>query len=682
MMTLPWRRPLAMGFVLALGVATGHLAAVAAPAAALSPGSHWVGTWSAAEVQPDTAGPSATGFAGQTVREVVHTSIGGGQLRVRLTNVFGTSPLAIAAAEIGVRQAGGNVVPGSSHAITVGGSASFVIPAGTFVFSDPVGLQTTAASDLAVSLYFAAPTGPATWHPVALTTSYIGAGQHTADDVMPYQSTASSWFFLSGVDVEAPPARVGAVALGASTTDGLGSTFDANRRWIDDLNGSLEASNPTAAPSVLNEGISGNRLLSDGGTSGQSAENRFARDGLGQSGAQTVIVSSLGNNDIGDRIGPNGQSITAGSMIAGYQQLIARAHSAGITIIGGTITPDQGAYYYTPGGEVIRQQVNQWILTADAFDGTIDLAGAVADPADPSRLRPGYDYGDHLHLNDAGYQAMAQSVNPALLSGDPIVDRYQSLGGASSFLGNPIGPEQPAGAGRSQMYQGGAIFWSPASGAYEVHGIILGHYLALGGPASILGFPTSDESPSANGGRLNTFQNGNLYWSPPTGGFEVHGAILGHYLALGGPAGALGYPTSDESASANAGRLNTFQNGNLYWSPPSGAFEVHGAILGHYLALGGPAAVLGYPTSDETPTRGQGGRFNSFQGGVIDWSPATGAYEVQGLILARYLSLGSTASFLGFPTSDEFPIGSAGRQSNFQYAYIFFSFTTGAITVG
>ncbi|MDQ2728046.1 MAG: GDSL-type esterase/lipase family protein [Actinomycetota bacterium] len=626
-MTVPWRRSLAIGFVFALASA-GHLVGAAGPAAAGIPGVHWVGTWSAAEVQPDVTGPSAIGFADQTVREVVRTSIGGSQLRVRLTNVFGTQPLSVAAAEVGIGQSGNSVVPGSNHMLTVGGSASFVIPPGAFVFSDPVGLQTSAGSDVAVSLYFAAPTGPATWHPLALTTTYIAAGEHTADNTMPYKATASSWYFLSGIDTLARATNVAAVALGASSTDGLGSTFAANRRWIDDLNGRLDASDPTAAPSVLNEGISSNRLLSGGGTAGQSGEDRFARDALGQSGARTVIVSSLGNNDIGDKIGANGQAITAAAMIAGYQQLIARAHGAGLTIIGGTITPDQGAYYYTPSGETIRQQVNGWILTSGAFDATSDFAGAVADPTDPARIRPSYDEGDHLHLNDAGYQAMSQSVDPLLLSGDPVADRYQTLGGASSFLGAATGPEQTVGAGHSQAYQGGTIYWSPATGAHEVHGAILGHYLALGGPAGILGYPTSDESPSAGG------------------------------------------------------RLSDFQGGITYWSPATGAYEVHGVILSHYLALGGPAGILGYPISDEQPTRAPGGRFNSFQGGVIDWSPALGAFEVQGAILNRYLSLGGTASFLGFPISDEFQVGPAGRQSNFEHGYISFSFTNGAITVG
>ncbi|MDQ6783399.1 MAG: GDSL-type esterase/lipase family protein [Actinomycetota bacterium] len=387
------------------------------PAAAAPPAAHWVGTWSAAEVQPDSSGPSATGFANQTIREVVHSSIGGGGLRVRLTNVFGGTPLAVAAAEIGVRQSGAKVVPGTNHAITTSGSPSFVIPPGAATFTDPVALPTAAGSDLVVSVYVTAPTGPATWHPAAITTTYVAAGNHAADDVMPYQGSATSWFFLSGVDTDAALYRSAIVALGASTTDGVGSTFDADRRWIDDLNARIELSAPASAPSVLNEGISGNRLLTEGGTAGQSGEHRFARDALRQSGAQTVIVSSLGNNDIGDKVGTNGRPISANDLIAGYQQLIANAHGAGLRIIGGTLTPDRGAFYFSAAGELIRQQVNRWILTAGAFDVAIDFATSVASSSDPSALLPAFDSGDHLHLNDAGYQAMAIAAAGAVASG-------------------------------------------------------------------------------------------------------------------------------------------------------------------------------------------------------------------------------------------------------------------------
>lgn len=596
-------------------------------------GPQWVATWSAAQVQPAPTGLSAAGFADQTVREIVHTTIGGSQLRLRLSNAFGAAGTDVTTATVALRQSGAALRAGTERPVTVAGAGSFVLPANGAVLTDPVDLPIAAGSDVAVSLYFAAPTGPVTWHPVAVTTNYLAAGDRTASmGSAPFQTTTRSWFLLSGVDVNTPATSAGIVAFGASSTDGLGSTPDTNQRWSDDLYRRLSAAGGSQRLSVANSGISGNRLLSDAGTAGQSGEHRFGRDALGIPGARYVIVSSLGNNDIGLNQGPDGGPVTVAEIIAGYGQLIAQAHAAGLTVIGGTLTPDQGAYYYTPAGEAKRQAVNNWIRTSGAFDGTIDFAAAVADPNDSSALLPVYDAGDHLHLDDAGYQAMADAVELSLFSapGDPITAHYQALGGPSSFLGAPTGPEQPIGVGREQTYQGGAIYWSPTTGSFSVHGAILAHYRALGGPAGILGFPTSDERP----------------------------------------------------ARGRGGRFNNFEVGVIDWSPRTGAFEVQGAILAHYLSLGGTASVLGFPTSDEQPTSGSGGRSNNFQAGVIDWSPATGAFEVQGAILDRYQSLGGTASFLGFPTSDELQVGSAGRRSNFQHGYIAFNFTNGAVTVG
>ncbi|MDQ6837875.1 MAG: GDSL-type esterase/lipase family protein [Actinomycetota bacterium] len=535
-------------------------------------------TWTAAQVQSAGAGPSAVGFANQTVREIVHTSIGGSQLRLRLSDAFDTAAVTVTRATVALRQSGAALQAGTDSTVTVGGLASFVLPAHGVALTDPVDLQVPPEADLAISLYFAAPTGQTTWHPLALTTNYVAAGDQTASlGSTPYSATTDSWYFLTGVDINAPTTTAGIVALGASTTDGLGSTPDTDRRWSDDLHRRISSTGQGQQLSVLNSGISGNRLLIDAGTDGQSGEHRLGPDAVGQPGARYVIVSSLGNNDIGFNQGPDGAPVTVAEMIAGYQQMIGQAHAGGLMILGGTLTPDEGAFYSSSAGEAKRQAINQWILTSGSFDATINFGAAVADPTNPARILSAYDSGDHLHLNDVGYQAMADAVDLSVFttSGDPIANRYQSLGGPSSFLGEPTGAEQPVGTGR----------------------------------------------------------------------------------------------------------MRTFQGANIYWSPPTGAFEVHGAILAHYLAGGGPAGIAGFPTSDEQPTRGPGGRFNSFGVGVMDWSPPTGAFEVHGAILDRYLALGGTASFLGFPTSDEFQVGPAGRQTNLQNGFINFSFTTGAVTV-
>lgn len=267
-----------------------------------------------------------------------------------------------------------------------------------------------------------------------------------------------------------------------------------------------------------------------------------------------------------------------------------------------------------------------------------------------------------------------------LQTADPIDEHYQQLGGSNSFLGAPIGSEYVIAGGRGQDYQGGSIYWSSATGAHEVHGAIRGHYLALGGPAGFLGLPLTDEMATpGGGGRVSDFAGGSIYWSAGTGAFEVHGGIRARYLALGGPAGFLGFPLTDEtSTSGGGGRFNDFAGGSIFWSPGTGAHEVHGAIRVRYLSLGGPAG-FGFPLTDELVTPGGGGRVGEFGGGSIYWSPSTGAHEVHGGIRAKYLALGGPAGFLGFPLTDETSTsGGAGRFNDFASGSIYWSPGTGA----
>lgn len=443
-------------------------------------------------------------------------SVGGSDVRLQLSGLFDSCADTVGAAQVGISQGGSGVVGGTTRSVTVGGAASFVLPAGGTVLTDPVNLAVAPGALLAVSLYFPSATGPTTWHPLADTANYVGPGNQVAmAGGMTSATTTTSWYFLSGVQVDAPTGAGAVVAFGASSTDGEGSTLNAEQRWPDDLYRRIQAEGQGGVLGVANAAISGNRLLTDGGTSGQSGLRRFSRDALSETGANVVIVSSLGNNDIGLNQMPDGSPVTVAEIIAGYQQLIAQAHTAGLAVIGGTVTPDQGAFYYSAGGEAKRQTVNNWILTSGAFDGTVDFASAVAAPGNPSALLPAYDSGDHLHLNDSGYQVMANAVNLPILSMtfDPIAAHYRSLGGPSSFLGAPTGAEQPVGDGRMQSYQGGNIYWSRASGAFEVHGAILGRYLSLGGTASFLGFPTSDEFQVGPAGRQSNFRNGYIFFS-------------------------------------------------------------------------------------------------------------------------------------------------------------------------
>ncbi|UUL75827.1 polysaccharide deacetylase family protein [Pseudarthrobacter sp. Fe7] len=318
---------------------------------------------------------------------------------------------------------------------------------------------------------------------------------------------------------------------------------------------------------------------------------------------------------------------------------------------------------------------------------------------------------------------------------DAIVQHYQQLGGSASFLGTPVRSPYDIAGGRAQDYTGGRIYWSPTTGAHEVHGSIGGHYLELGGPAGFLGFPRTDENPTPGApGRYNNFAGATIYWSPTTGAHEVHGSIGGHYLELGGPAGFLGFPRTDENATPGApGRYNNFAGATIYWSPATGAHEVHGSIGGHYLGSaaqpassaspaptrtppqappagtttspapqstgarppgptrftgpsadttwsGGPAGFPGFPRTDETGTPDGVGRFNHFAGGSIYWSPATGAHEVHGAIRAQWTALGWEHSRLGYPTSDEYGI-TGGRRSDFQQGSILWHEASGRIEV-
>ncbi|MBO0803344.1 MAG: SGNH/GDSL hydrolase family protein [Nocardiopsaceae bacterium] len=366
-----------------------------------------MGTWESGQVQPGTSGLSATGFTDQTVRDIVHLSAGGREVRIRLSNAFGTAPLTIDDVHVALRQSGASTVKGSTRQVTFGGSRQVVIPAGAREFSDPVQLSVGAGSDLAVSIYFKQPSGPATWHPSAISTNYYSTqGDHSADtSASDYTHTDTSWFFLDGVDVVNPAVKGAVVTFGPSTTDGIASTQNANERYPDDLARRLLALPSGEQMSVLNAGISGNQLLADGGTSGQSALHRFYRDVIDQDGVRAVIIWE-GTNDIGDH-----PDLSPSDLTSAYQQLIDEAHAHGIRVIGATLQPDEGAGYYTVQGNELRESVNEWIRGSGAFDGVADFSTTLEDPSDPNRMLPAYDSGDHLHPNDAGYQAIANAVD-------------------------------------------------------------------------------------------------------------------------------------------------------------------------------------------------------------------------------------------------------------------------------
>jgi lysophospholipase L1-like esterase len=347
---------------------------------------------------------------------IVRTSIGGSRVRVELSNAYGTAPLVIGAAHVALRVSGGATNPSSDRALTFGGKPSFSIPPGALAVSDPVNLAVPKLGDLAITVYFPKDTGPFTMHSTGLHTTYILSGDTTGIAVLGDVPTTRSWYFLSGVDVAAPADTGLIVAFGDSITDGATSTVDADRSWPSILAQRLLANPATANLAIVNQGISGNRVLREG--TATNALARFDRDVLSQPGAKWVMLME-GINDIGhgsgEGIAPE-NAVTADDLIQGMKQLVERAHMGGMKAIGCTLTPFAGAAYYSDKGEEIRTAYNQWIRKGGVFDAVVDFDKAVQDPANPKQIRADYNIMDHLHPNDAGYKAMANAVDLSIFT--------------------------------------------------------------------------------------------------------------------------------------------------------------------------------------------------------------------------------------------------------------------------
>jgi lysophospholipase L1-like esterase len=361
-------------------------------------------------------------FKDQTLRQVVHTSIGSDLVRIRVSNVFGTGPLEIGAAHIALRSTASGIVAASDRKLTFSGRSTIVIPANAIMISDPVALDVPPMTDVVISMYFPnSANGAAAVHYSASQTNYIGAGDQTAAATIRSATSVGFWAFLAGVDVTStdPTART-IVTLGDSITDGSRSTSNTNRRWPDVLASRLLVSG-TGNIGIANVGISGNRVLHDapGLTSGVSALARLGRDAIEQPGVKYLIILE-GINDLGQpgtASAPIAEAVTADDVIAGLQQLANRAHEMGIMVIGCTLTPfavATNAGYYSPEKDAYRQAINAWIRSGVAYDAVIDFDMAVRDPDHPDSFLPAYDSGDHLHPNDAGYRAMGEAIDLAL----------------------------------------------------------------------------------------------------------------------------------------------------------------------------------------------------------------------------------------------------------------------------
>jgi lysophospholipase L1-like esterase len=379
-------------------------------------GPHWVATWASAQQVPRVAPTTPSTFNNQTVRMIAHTSIGGNRVRIQLSNAYGTTPLAIGAAHIALRGEDSSIAPGSDRALLFNGKPSVTIPPGAAMLSDAADLDVPKLSDLAVSIYVPRETAPATIHATGLHTTYISKeGDFTAQPAIADATTTQSWYWLSSVDVLAPADAAAIVAFGDSITDGTTSTPNADRSWPSFFAQRLLANTATANLAVVNEGIAGNRVLADG--AGVNALARFDRDVLGIAGVKWVTIME-GINDIGQgtRQGTPPGAISSDAVIAGLRQLIERAHTHGIRVVGCTLTPYQGAAYFSEDGEVMRQAVNNFIRTSGAYDAIVDFDMVERDPSNPKQLLPAYNIADHLHPNDVGYKAMADAIDLSIFA--------------------------------------------------------------------------------------------------------------------------------------------------------------------------------------------------------------------------------------------------------------------------
>jgi lysophospholipase L1-like esterase len=411
-----WRALLPAGFAVALCLCISTAVAQEAD--------DWVGTWTASPQPvwaPDFLAPAKVtrNLWNQTVRELAHVSIGGSKIRLLLSNEYTNYPITIGSVHAAISEKGAAIVPATDRAVSFGGKPSITIPPGAPALSDPIDLIVPPLSDVAVSIFVPDVTPIETMHWEGRQTAYIVAGDKTAERDIKPDSTMTAKVFLSEIFVDAQPGARAVVTFGDSITDGDGSTIDGNLRWPDNLAKRLS----DRKIAVLNQGISGAKVLSD--RMGVNALARFERDVLGQSHAD-VVTMMMGINDIGwpgSVLAPADKIPTADEVIAGHQQIIARAHLHHLRIIGAALTPFEDTFHGTPlfgyySKEKVRQAVNRWIRESGVYDGVDDFDAVVRDPANPKHIKPEFDSGDHLHPNDAGYVAMADSIDLGSLLGN------------------------------------------------------------------------------------------------------------------------------------------------------------------------------------------------------------------------------------------------------------------------
>jgi lysophospholipase L1-like esterase len=390
---------------------------LAGDACARTGSEHWVVTWGTSpQLTEERNLPPPPGLTDRTLRQVLRVSIAGQRLRVHVSNAFGTAPVEIHAAHI-ARSAGAGssaILPESDRTLMFQGEPAVTIPAGQAVTSDPFDFDLPAFADVALTVAFGSTSADVTGHPGSRTTSYIAPGNAVSATDLPGAATTDHWYNIAGIDVVAPPPAAAVAMLGNSITDGRGSTTNGNDRWTDNLARRLAADSRTARVAVLNAGIGGNCVLR--ACLGPPGLERLDRDVLDRAGVRWLIVFE-GVNDIGGAAGPAASDSVAMGLIAAYQRMIERAHASGIRVYGATITPFGGSFYDTPDHEAARETVNRWIRESGAFDAVLDFDALMRDSANPTRLSPDADTGDHLHPSAPGYRRMAASIDLELFVG-------------------------------------------------------------------------------------------------------------------------------------------------------------------------------------------------------------------------------------------------------------------------
>jgi len=433
------------------------LLAAGSPQYALGQSIPWVGTWGVAPAAQSlaTSGSNPLTFNQQTLRQIVHTSVGGSVARIHISNVFGTGPLTVADVHIALsaNNNGSSIVDGSDRAVKFQGSSSVTIAAGSEAVSDAIDFAVPTLGDVAVSIYFPGTTAVSTTttHVYTEETNFYASGDVNADVSLPSAASTGQYYFLTGLDVQDASVTASVVTLGASITDGYASSYLQNHRWPNYLAQRLVSAGMGIG--VLNEGIAGNQLLNDNGSFGVTAEHRFNRDVLAQAGVRWVIMSDNAINDLG-----NNSQATASQLIAALQQLMSQAHQAQLKFLCSTLTPYKGASYWTSNGETNREQINDWIRSSSSgCDAVVDQDVAVHDPNNPQAFLPAYDSGDHLHPSDAGYQAIANAVDLSLFSAFSAPSQEAPYGGTAAAIPGTLQAENYDTGGSGIAYSVNSI---------------------------------------------------------------------------------------------------------------------------------------------------------------------------------------------------------------------------------